>query len=163
MISYAISWSRWECIKPWTVSRQNGKVLRPISLMIFAQFKLWLRFYLPVPVIQSLITIWQQFFACATTAQSLWHMQNFSSNHYGLRSKYAISKQKIFNYIKIFRPDIIAHLFSDFNFDVAKPLYKLRHGWIITSHSFVWMWLLIHALTEFPGAFQVWVGRDGST
>ena len=37
---------------------------------------------------------------------------------------------------------VIAHQFSHLNVSFTILLLKLGHGWVITSHSFTWMWLL---------------------
>ena len=41
--------------------------------------------------------------------------------------------------------DIITHPCLDFNSGLTKPSLKIGHGWVISSHCFTWMWLLIHA------------------
>ena len=36
------------------------------------------------------------------------------------------------------------HPYPDFDGSSSTPLLMLGHGWVIPSHSFIWMWLLTH-------------------
>ena len=55
-------------------------------------------------------------------------------------------KAWISNYIPSFVWDVITHPCPNFNGSLAKLPLKLGHGWVITSHTFIWMSLHIHAL-----------------
>ena len=50
------------------------------------------------------------------------------------------------NYIHVKQWDVITHPCPNFNSGLVKPLLKLGHGWVITSHITQWMWLVIHSL-----------------
>ena len=41
---------------------------------------------------------------------------------------------------------------------LTKPPLKLEHGWVITSHCFTWMWLLIHNCTYYGPYPLLWFG-----
>ena len=50
------------------------------------------------------------------------------------------------NHIHCFLWDVMTHPCRIFNGGLAKPPLRSCHEWVITFHSFLWMWLLIDTM-----------------
>ena len=55
-------------------------------------------------------------------------------------------RTRIVKYNYSFTWDVITYPLLNFNGSESKPPSNLGHGWVITSHCFTWMLLLIHVL-----------------